>query len=163
MYHRRSVRLRDYDYARAGAYFVTICTYHRQMLFGEVRQGEVGLNALGALVASEWTDAITRRPYARSDAFVVMPNHVHGIVRFIEDGRPTTPQHIGLAPCSLGAFIGHFKQGVTRASRLLPSHPPRIWQRSYHDHIIRTPRALDNIRRYIHENPARWASDRYHS
>jgi REP element-mobilizing transposase RayT len=167
MHNRRSVRLRDYDYAQAGAYFVTICAWRKALLFGDVREGEMQLTPLGEIIAAEWTEAVERRPYVDADAFVVMPNHVHGIVRLANlhegsVGRPH-PAPNGPAPRSLAAFVGHFKSSVTRTARAhLPDAPPAIWHRSYHDHIIRTDRALHIIRRYISENPARWIEDRYH-
>lgn len=89
-HHRRSLRLRGYDYARPGAYFVTICTYQRECLLGEIRDGQMILNAYGRIVHEEWYKTATVRPYVALDAFVVMPNHLHGIV-IITERRGTAP------------------------------------------------------------------------
>ena len=86
VHHRRSIRLRGYNYAQAGAYFITICTQDRQCLFGEIVDGGKQLNAMDRIVAEQW-DAIPRRfANVALDAFVVMPNHIHGI--FLIVGAP---------------------------------------------------------------------------
>ena len=85
-YHRRSIRLKGYDYTQPGAYFVTICTHGRKMLFGRVVDGEMALNEFGEIVREEWFKTAQVRPYVRlyEDEFVVMPNHIHGIIWIVE-------------------------------------------------------------------------------
>jgi REP element-mobilizing transposase RayT len=86
MHHRRSIRLPGYDYASPGSYFVTVCTRRRELLFGEVIEGQMHRNALGDIVHAEWYATERFRPEVRLDAFVVMPNHLHGILEIIDVG-----------------------------------------------------------------------------
>ena len=173
-HHRRSIRLKGYDYTQPGAYFVTLCTHDRAHLFGEVVDGEMRLNEWGEIVRDEWFKTAQVRPYVqlRDDEFVVMPNHIHGII-WIADNvgatrrvaptdrvAPTTPR--GPAPQSIGAIIGQFKSAVTKRMNELRDTPGAlVWQRNYYEHIIRNERALNAIRQYIDENPLRWDLDRY--
>ena len=162
---RRSIRLRGYDYAQSGAYFVTICAYHMACLFGEVVNGEVQLNEWGQIVDEEWRRTSEVRAYVSLDAFVIMPNHMHGIIvldrRGDPPGRPYSQLPArGPAAGSLGAVVGQFKSQVTK--RIRASCGRRdvfIWQRNYYEHIIRNEADLARIRRYIAHNPARWMDD----
>ena len=171
-HHRRSIRLKGYDYTQPGAYFVTICTYQRASLFGRVVDGEMAVNELGKIVREEWFRTARVRPYVElfDDEFVVMPNHIHGIIWIVDDKHvaqrrcaPTggiTPTNV--VPGSLGAIIRAFKSIVTKRINALRGTPGApVWQRNYYEHIIRTERALNRIRRYIVENPLRWHFDRY--
>ncbi len=147
---RRSLRLQGYDYCSSGAYFVTICTVEKRPLFGTVRDGLVQLNEVGQIADSCWQAIEHIRGGITLESYIVMPNHVHGILLFHSEG----------AAGSLGAIIGQYKSVVTKRSRLLPSpSSSHIWQRNYYDHIIRSATSLEKIRQYIVENPARWADD----
>ncbi|WP_420631786.1 transposase [Candidatus Leptofilum sp.] len=164
-HHRRSIRLKGYDYTQTGAYFVTICTYKRQPLFGKIVNGEMKLSLLGQLVYYEWQKTAVVRPNIHLDAFVVMPNHLHGIIVIflnsadmnVPDGRPAgSPLQSG----SLGAIIGQFKSKVTKRFRRFPGNDNSpIWQRNYYEQIIRNERHLTAVTQYIHNNPANWISD----
>lgn len=169
-HHRRSIRLKGYDYTQPGAYFITICTQDRAHLFGEVVDREMRLNDAGRIVREEWFKTAQLRPYVRLDEneFVVMPNHVHGIIWIVDDVgatrrvAPTTDAapH-GPKSGSIGAIIGQFKSAATKsinALRGIPGAPG--WQRNYYEHIIRDEDALNRIRAYILTNPLRWALDR---
>src|SRR5258706_12910393 len=115
--HRRSIRLQDYDYALAGAYFITIVAKDRQCLFGEIVDGQIQLNDCGQIVQDEWEKSAQIRQEIELDAFVVMPNHIHGIVVItLETGRATgrSPLQSGPAKRSLGAFVAGFKSVVTK-------------------------------------------------
>ncbi len=164
-YNRRSARLRDYDYSQAGLYFVTICTFQKACRFGEFRGGTLILNELGKLVQEIWLHIPVSRSNTTLDKFVVMPNHVHGIIGILENENTgkcatATPSAKTLPSGSLGATIGQFKSVVTKQSRALPDPPkPPIWQRNYHEHIIRNETELNEIRKYILENPAHWTND----
>ncbi len=173
---RKSIRLKEYDYTQPGAYFVTICTYRRAHLFGQVVDGEMRLNAFGKIVWEEWFRTAQVRPYVElfENEFVVMPNHIHGIIWIVEHdvgatrrvaptSRRVAPQPPrGPVPQSLGAIIAQFKSVVTKRINTLRGTPGApVWQRNYWEHVIRTERALNAIRRYIIENPARWHLDRY--
>ncbi len=166
---RRSIRLPGYDYGQAGVYFVTICAFQQATLFGEITDGAMALNELGKIVSAEWQHVSTVRRNVKLDQFVVMPNHIHGLV-IIEscingdNSRNTTGNRTmragTLQSGSLGAIVGQFKLAVNRQARRLNLYPAhRIWQRNYHEHIVRDETSLNEIRRYILENPARWNDD----
>lgn len=153
---RRSLRLRGYDYAQPGAYFVTICAQDRACLFGEIVDDEMRPNAAGLLVGEHWCAIHEASPSVLVDEFVVMPNHLHGIL-FLTSAQLDTP---------LSAIVGAFKSKTTHAYSLgvrahgwHPFHR-RVWQRGFFDHIIRDEHSLNETRRCIHDNPRRWASDR---
>jgi putative transposase len=168
-HHRRSIRLKGYDYSQAGAYFITLCTQDRACLFGKVVNGEMRLNDAGRMVLAEWHRLPERFPQVVLDAFVVMPNHVHGIL-VITDPASTVGATTRVAPTrvapTVGNIIGAFKSRVTveyiRGVKTSgwPPFRGRLWQRNYYEHIIRNERALNAIRRYILENPLRWHLDR---
>jgi putative transposase len=161
---RRSIRLQDYDYALAGAYFITMVTQNRKCLFGEIVDGEIKLNDCGQTVQDEWEKSAQIREEIELDAFVVMPNHVHGIVVITaRAGRATgrSPLQSGPDKRSLGAFVGGFKSVITKrinASHGLPGTP--VWQRNYFEHVIRNEESLHRIRQYVLDNPTRWEFDR---
>jgi REP element-mobilizing transposase RayT len=156
-HHRHSIRLRGYDYAQAGAYFVTLCVQGHAELFGQVAGGAVELTEIGRIVAEEWEYTPAMRPNVELDAFVVMPDHLHGIVVIAQrdDGaaapeaaRTRSPAH------SVGAIVRGFKAAVVRRVGT------PLWQRNYYEHIIRNDADLDRIRHYIATNPARWEARR---
>lgn len=216
-HQRRSLRLRGYDYSQAGAYFVTVCAQGRACLFGEVIGDQMHLNEAGRIVMAEWDRLAVRFPTVELDAFVVMPNHIHGIVVISVGGtRVDTTVGAGLvpAPCVavgtvvvtepgattrvaptrtagngintddvtagiegdvtastvdtepiLGDIVGAFKSlttdlyihGVKQSG--WPGFRLKLWQRNYYEHIIRSEKSLNRIRRYIFDNPAQWATD----
>ena len=167
-HRRRSIRLQGYDYTQPGAYFVTICTHNRAALFGRVVDGDTVLNECGRIVWECWREIPDHFPHVALDAFVAMPNHVHGIIWIVDDVGATHASPLpddgprGPTSGSLGAVVGSFKSAVTRrinARRGTPGAP--VWQRNYYEHIIRNEGALHAIRRYIIENPVRWRLDRY--
>ncbi len=170
---RRSVRLRYHDYA-GGLYFVTICTHGRLPLFGEIVDGEMTLSAAGEIVTDEWVRTGEIRAEVVLDAFVVMPNHVHGIVGIIDGSTPTdgvgahgrAPLRCGIAyrrPKSLGALVAGFKSAVTRRINHENGTPgAAVWQRNYWERVLRDDRELAIARRYIADNPLRWHLDRLH-
>jgi len=162
---RRSLRLRGYDYAQAGAYFVTICTQGRACLFGDVVDGDVHLNAAWRMVAQCWQDIPNRFPDAALDEFVVMPNHLHGIIvivgaQFIapNDSGAMNSGAMNRAP-TVGEMVRSFKAVATRMLRQI-QYPSFAWQRNYYEHIIRNEDDLARIREYIVNNPLQWALDR---
>ncbi len=167
-HHRRSIRLKDYDYTQPGAYFVTICTHRWVTMFGDIINGKIRLTTMGLVVEEEWQRTARMRPYVKLDEFVIMPNHVHGIV-MIMDGRdvlqyvPTDAQGKFRSPSfGLGAIIRGFKSAATRRiNRLRGAFGQPVWQRNYFEHIIRDDDALNRIREYIHHNPQSWQLDKY--
>lgn len=164
--NRRSLRLPDYDYRQVGAYFVTICAWGRECLFGDIVDGEMRLNELGRIADEEWRRTADIRDEIEMDAYVVMPNHLHGIVIITSrpDPFPSVGAH-GRAPLqrppkSLGSFIAGFKSSVTKRINLHRDNPGApVWQRNYYERVIRDPDELTRIRQYIADNPALWAED----
>ena len=143
---RHQLRLAGFDYSRPGAYFVTICARDHQRLFGEIVDEQMRCNRRGSIVAACWNAIPSHFGYVAVDAFIVMPNHVHGVLLFSEAVGAGHAQ-------PLPVVVGSFKAA---ASRLIGAS---IWQRNYWEHIIRSNRELDSIRDYIEDNPLRWLAD----
>jgi len=165
-HHRRSIRLKGYDYSQAGAYFVTIVTWQREYLFGEITDEKMALNEIGEIVREEWERTAAVRPNVELGEYVIMPNHVHGILVFVDDDdvvgaiRRVAPTSQTLQPRSLGAIMAQFKSIVTKRINGLQNVSGRpVWQRNYYEHIIRNERDMDRITRYIESNPLRWVDD----
>ncbi len=183
--HRRSIRLAGFDYSQSAAYFVTVCAQGRGSLFGTVVDGTMQPNDAGRMIQAAWDGLPQRFPGLELDAFVVMPNHVHGIIVIPVANDATGPVGAGLVPArcapittgattrattrvapTLGDVVGAFKswttvlyaRGVRGAGWV--SFDGRLWQRNYYEHIIRGEAELDRIREYIMTNPVRWAEDR---
>jgi putative transposase len=177
-HHRRSIRLKNYDYSQSGAYIITICTHQKECLFGDFVDDNMVLNDYGHIVESEWLKTPQIRPYVELDAFVVMPNHFHGILYIIKDdmlktsnGRgmmhhaPTTNKREFSKPIahSLPTIVGGFKAAVTRQINRLRNTPGgTLWQPNYYETIIRSEYMLNTRRQYIASNPAKWDNDENH-
>jgi REP element-mobilizing transposase RayT len=168
VHHRRSIRLPAYDYASTGAYFITIVTKNRECLFGDVVAGKLRHNPIGDIVSAEWARTGVIRAEVNLDVFVVMPNHIHAVVHLRAVGahgraplrtvEASDPPY--RAPRSLGSLVAGFKSAATSAvnrQRGTPGAP--VWQRNYHERVIRSPAELIGIRRYIVDNPENWADD----
>jgi len=165
IHHRRSIRLQMYDYAQAGAYFVTVVTQDRSCLFGEIVDGAVDFNGAGKYVQSCWMEIPSHFPHVALDEFVAMPNHVHGIiwinnvgVQNFEPLRENRYQHI--IPRSIGSIVRGFKIGVTKWFKT-NTRIPVVWQRNYYERVIRDDDELHALREYIMNNPAKWQEDEY--
>jgi putative transposase len=170
-HHRRSIRLKGYDYTQSNAYFITIVAWQRECLFGEITDGEMRLNEFGQIVQEEWIKTTQIRPNVEihEDEFVIMPNHLHGIIRIIDIVGATGPvaptistEHKSktLIPNSLGAIIGQFKTAsAKRINTLRNTRGVPVWQRNYYEHIIHNERELENIFKYIDANPTNWKED----
>lgn len=179
---RRSTRLPDFDYTTAGAYFVTICAHERACLFGDIIDGEMRLNEWGEIVQQTWDAVPGHFSNVALDQFIIMPNHVHGIILLNDDdrvgathaspvivahdhGRAThaSPLPPGPKPQSIGAIVGSFKSAATKRINLLRNSPAQpVWQRNFYEHVIRNDRDLAAIRDYIAGNPWNWADDDHH-
>jgi REP element-mobilizing transposase RayT len=180
---RRSIRLKGYDYAQEGAYFITVCTQRRAFLFGEIIDNKMQANEAGAMVIEEWHALPMRYPGVHLDAFVLMPNHLHAIL-FL---APEEAVGAGLVPAplsqptrspapdagattrvgpTLGDVIGALKSITTvRYARGVetcgwPAFSQRLWQRNYYEHVVRDHEGLQRIREYIAHNASRWDLDR---
>jgi REP element-mobilizing transposase RayT len=146
---RKGQRLREFDYTRAGHYFITVCTLDRRCLFGEIRDGGLAPSAIGRVVEQCWRDLPTRFDVVELDAFVLMPNHVHGLLRIGESARTSLPD-----------LLRVFKSQSAHLSRALRSAVQApMWQRGYYERIVRDEADLDRIRDYIVDNPYKWDLD----
>ncbi|MCX6000063.1 MAG: transposase [Chloroflexi bacterium] len=169
---RRSVRLKGYDYSQAGVYFVTVCAYGRRCLFGIIFGGQVVLTRHGEVVQTCWEDIPAHFAEAELDVFVVMPNHMHGIVVLAGGqhcrpvgARHAVPEMAGSfgrpMPGSLSSVLRSFKSAsAKRANELCRTPSAPIWQRSYYEHVIRDDSELARVREYITTNPLQWDLDR---
>jgi putative transposase len=160
-HHRRSIRLKGYDYTQEGAYFVTLVSERRVHLFGRVVNGEMRLNDFGRIVAEEWERTAELRPNIVCGPSVVMPNHFHGIVviegQATTDGQPTIEQFGKPIAGSLPTLVRSFKSAVTKRINDLRKTPGApVWQRNYYERVIRDEAAYHRIAEYIAKNPQRW-------
>ncbi len=177
IHHRKSIRLRGYDYSQAGMYFVTICTHDRTPLFGEIINGEMKMNESGVIATDEILVTAKIRHNVSFDEFIVMPNHMHGIITVgARCTRPEcvrrecTPQNgqgseAGLVQCAptIGDVVRGYKSAVTKRINQLRNLPfAPVWQRNYYEHIIRDEAAYVKIAEYIQTNPQRWQEDIYY-
>ena len=173
IHHRCSIRLKGYDYSRAGFYFITICTQNWQHLFGEIADGEMILNDAGRIAYNEWVRTPEIRSEIQLGEFVVMPNHFHGIVKICRGDRPVAPALVaptispsapaGPKPKSIGSFMSGFKSSVTKQINRLHNTPGvPVWQRNYYEHIIRNDESYRKIAEYIISNPFNWEEDDYY-
>lgn len=165
-HHRRSIRLRGYDYTQPGAYFVTVCVHEGRHLLGAFQDGQLQLHEPGKIVTACWQDLVRHYPHVILDEFVVMPNHVHGIIVLSDVGAGVGA---GLRPAPTNEFKRHGVPEIVRAFksfsarrinalRAMDDQP--VWQRNYYEHIIRDGE-LDKIREYVRTNSLHWACDRY--
>lgn len=194
-HHRRSMRLKGYDYAQHGAYFITLVSYQREELFGRIVNGEMQLSIMGQIAYDEWMRSIGLRREIRlnEDEFIVMPNHIHGIVWIVDpvvsvgaggvaggvgaDGvRPRDEKganqgayHAPRQDHALRRLPRSLSSFVAGFKAAVTSRARReldmsgIWQRNYYDHIIRNEQDFLNIWNYIDTNPQRWQEDQLHS
>ena len=156
---RKSPRLKEYDYSMPGAYFVTICTHNKKHRFGQIINAKMQLNHFGRIVEQEILNIESYYSNVQIDKYVVMPNHIHMIISLSETERinpfPTQKNY------DIPNIVGKFKAGVTRnvGNAFMHSVVPTLWQRSFHDHIIRSEEDFRKIWEYIDTNVLRWEDD----
>ena len=169
MRRRNSIRLQGFDYARQGAYFVTICTRNRECFLGDVEDGKMRLSDSGRLAMAVWEGLPSHYPHIQLDTYVIMPNNVHGIV-VLED---KDDRHVGagLKPAPTDANTDKVRHGLPEVVRAFKTFSARhinafrgsvglsVWQRNYYEHVIRSDESLNRIRQYIMDNPSRWHED----
>jgi len=171
---RKSIRLPYFDYATPAAYYVTICTYQRQPTFGNIDSGEMILNPFGRIALDVWFETPAHFPTVELGEFVVMPNHIHGIIINVGVGharplpnphaRPLPNPHARPLPNPharpLSIIVGSYKSAVTKRVNELRHTPGKpVWQRNYWEHIIRDDDDLARVMDYIVNNPIRWEVD----
>lgn len=165
-HHRRSIRLKGYDYASPGAYFVTLCVQDRVCALGNIVHRAMVFSDFGRIVVQSWLWLREQYPYVDLDVWAVMPNHLHGIIVILDNdvirascdaSRQPTP--IKRKP--LGQLIGAFKTVSTKRINGMRHTPgAKFWQRNYYEHIVRDENDSARIRRYIINNPSKWQTDR---
>ena len=175
-YRIKSARLQNWDYSNNGLYFVTICTANRELYFGDIVNGEMQLSEIGRLANKYWKEIPNHFPFVELDEFVIMPNHVHGIIIInkpndggYNDKRNVGTPNLGVStttmasekwnPGSLGVIINQYKRICTINARKI--HTNFAWQSRFHDHIIRNDESLQRIRDYIINNTLRWRDDKF--
>lgn len=186
-HHRRSIRLSGYDYAQEGLYFITLCVQNRACIFGSITKGTMILNPIGAIAVKEWLHTIHVRNNVVLHEYIIMPNHLHGIIE-ITKNKGTHEEIAGFKSPSqtVGAIIRGYKIAVIKQIKdyILEQEDKRceielqfdptftistikdldykIWQRNYYEHIIKDERAYRNISNYILTNPERWDEDKFY-
>ena len=156
--NRKRTRLNGYDYSLPGAYFVTICTAKKSHLFGEIKNNEMHLSNIGKIVNKEISDIETHYENIRIDRYVIMPNHIHMIISILKtEGINPFPT----VKYDIPNVVGKFKAGVTRivGNAFMHSAINLIFQRSFHDHVIRGDEDYQKIAEYIDTNVLRWEKD----
>jgi REP element-mobilizing transposase RayT len=166
-HHRRSIRLKEYDYSETNWYYVTICSYERKNIFGEIKNSKMILNDYGKIVDDEWLKTKELRKNVDLDDYVIMPNHFQGILIIERRGMmhhtPTDAKYGKPISGSLSVIIGSFKASVTRRiNKRIHPNMIEVWQRDFYEHIIRNENDLYNIRKYIELNPLQWEIDEYY-
>ena len=167
----KSIRLKGHDYSAPALYFVTICTNERIPVFGKVADGKVELNVFGQVARENWVAIPSHFGNANLHAFVIMPNHVHGIIEIacqvraqhaapLRGGSPSTSAKRVVGKGSLSAIMRSYKAAVTLQARRELDWSGEIWQRNYFERFLRDGQEFADATRYISENPARWEWDR---
>ena len=186
---RRSIRLKGYDYSQAGMYFITICCQNRICRFGNIENNKMVLNEYGKIAYDEWMKLSERFPNFELDVFQIMPNHIHGIITLVgatlavarhdgnahydgnvhndDNARHDTDIRAGVNPTrTVGDIVGAYKSLVSNGCLEIYKSKNEImgklWQHNYHEHIIRNEKAYQTISKYILNNPAKWAEDKFH-
>lgn len=182
-YRISSARLQTWDYSNNGAYFITICTQNRHHFFGNINNGIMQLSEIGKLAEQFWYEIPNHFPMVELGNFVVMPNHVHGILIIDKTNDESFSESVETRQClvstihsntiigssrfqnqgknTISSIVGSYKSIVTKISRQI--NPNFGWQSLFHDHIIRNLKSFDNIQNYIEQNPLNWATDKFHT
>lgn len=175
IHHRKSIRTKGHDYSQTGFYFVTICTHARLHLFGNINNGIMKLNAAGEIANTCWLAIPEHFPNVVLHAYIIMPDHIHGIIELTNEPGSGSKNFSPLKPSTLitpfkspsrtiGSIVRGFKIGVTKWFR--QNHPAKfppkqpVWQRNYHDRIIQNEKSFNRITKYIINNPGKWEKGR---
>src|SRR5690606_6228266 len=185
-YRNESIRAQWWNYANVGAYFITICTAGREQIFGKITDQKMHLSPIGEIVDQEWKISFDMRAELFCDNFVIMPNHIHAILRIENDGGVRTHGPVGThgraspqdrpspqnrpspqdhpppqrAPKSISSFVAGFKSSATKRINEYRNSPKiPVWQSRFHDHIIRNNTEYQRIYQYIDANVENWEKD----
>ena len=178
-HHRRSIRLKNYDYSQRGAYFITLCAKNRECLFGDIQNSTMILNEYGKIVEQCWMGLPDHYDNVKLDEYVIMPNHFHGIIWITDDARTDDNNVVGAIHESplhesplqiqqrrkmlLPKIIGRFKMNSAKQINIIRNAPCiPVWQRNYYEHIIRDDESFYRISEYIINNPEKWQEDDYY-
>jgi len=173
IHHRKSIRLPEYDYSQVGMYFVTICCQDMVCRFGSVVDGKMVLNECGEIAKECWEEIPSHFPEVRLHTFVIMPNHIHGIIEITENvgakqfspNKQTDGAKIVsplLSPSkTIGSIARGYKIGVTKWVRQ-NTNIYKLWQRNFYEHVIRNENSYNKITEYILTNPLKWEFDRFY-
>lgn len=166
-YRVNSVRLHHWDYSCDGCYFVTICTKGFVEYFGNIFENKVQLSRIGKIAEKCWREIPKHFSNIQLDKYIIMPNHVHGIIviynpdNYDVGAADLLPLHTAdRTKMLLSKIIHGFKSSITRIINRMPNNIPFSWQRSFYDHVIRNEKDLIRIREYIYNNPLKWEFDR---
>ena len=168
--HHRDIRLPEYDYSQEGEYFVTICAQDRKCVLGDIIDGQMKLSKYGWIVEQCWCNLVSHYTGVELDTFVIMPNHVHGIIVITGDVNVIKNVGDGFKPSPTGRIIAksHGLPEIVRAFKTFSARKinekrnikgQKVWQRNYFEHIIRNEKSLKKIREYIYNNPRNWQDD----
>ena len=177
IHHRKSIRLKDYDYSSEGLYFITICTQNREHLFGKIVNDKMILNSVGLIVEKEINKTNEIRKNTKIEKYVIMPNHIHLIMEILEtgfsNGKPLQEtemnKNVGclpvanpnkLRPNTVGSIVNQIKSKITKEVRK-NTNIYAVWQRNYYENIIRNEKIYLKVLEYIENNPVRWDEDKY--
>jgi len=163
-YRTETRRLRSWDYSTPGGYFVTVCTKHKDPFLGKIKDGAMHLSIAGNIVAEEWERTGSLRESVEIDEYVIIPNHLHGIIilhHVVETSRRGVLNKRHQKSATLGTIINQIKSVCTRKIRV-SGFENFAWQSRFYDHIIRDETDLDRIRKYIRQNPLKWSLDEYY-
>lgn len=171
IHHRKPIRLKEYDYSREGYYFLTMCAYNRENLFGKVIDGVMILNEFGNILKNELLKTEEIRKEIKIDSYVIMPNHLHLVIQIdIVTDKESIQDDINVGtngrsskrmqPKSISSFVSGFKSVCTKLVNAIRNSPGMpVWQQSFYEHIIRNEKELNEIRKYIEYNPLNWEKD----
>ncbi len=163
MKSRKNIRLMGFDYSNSGFYFVTICSYNKECIFGQIINSEMNLNEYGEIVKNSLLESEKIRKEITLDFFIIMPNHIHLVLIIANETNivlDSNPKTSNLKPKSLSSFVIGFKSSVTKQINLIReinNYP--VWQRNYYEHIVRNEVELNKIIEYIINNPLKWGTE----